>query len=433
MIGGFVIGVLSLGVWAGPASAQAADASLDGDGDRYEWTGTAPVASNPTPGEPPVNPCIDRDAGVCDYEDLEIVGQDGAFRVAIGISTNGADTDDYDLYVYDEAGELVGSSATGGSDELVELYNPAPGTYEIAVQPYLVDEGSTYSGVAEMVFGATETGPYDLLEDDCLEPVPARIDTPYIEDVGQRVELDVLVLLDGITQAEAEPHMADANRSYAAIGIDMAITYDTIDIPSDGTNEGRDTAEGTNVNQLARAQLNGTRPAGIDIVYTLTSKDLWSVDGEGRSYGLLGVADCIGGVRWDHRSFATGEITSIEGANFQGLTLFPIRGYRTTAHEIGHLMGAHHHYFNCVEGIPTEAEDGEVSPCTIMAPYVDLQSDNFGQAEITVIRGHALAFAADDAPPPVVPEGPGGAIPLLVGGMALIVLLRRRSTRTAAA
>jgi len=69
-----------------------------------------------------------------------------------------------------------------------------------------------------------------------------------------------------------------------------------------------------------------------------------------------------------------------------------LAGY--AAHEIGHLLGAHHHYGNCVEGNLSSASDDDISPCTLMFPAVNGASMNFGTLEGLVVRGHAVDYAA---------------------------------------
>ena len=53
----------------------------------------------------------------------------------------------------------------------------------------------------------------------------------------------------------------------------------------------------------SKALFGGARPAGIDVVYTLTSKDIQA----GGNTAVAGLADCIGGVAFDDRAFAVGE------------------------------------------------------------------------------------------------------------------------------
>jgi hypothetical protein len=138
--------------------------------------------------------------------------------------------------------------------------------------------------------------------------------------------------------------------------------------------------------------VGGKRPKGSDVVYLLTAKDLFVIESTGeRSYSLAGVAYCIGGVRYPDAAFAMGEgasawETSLNDATFSA---------KIAAHEIGHVMGAHHHYGNCAEGDRSTDGGGEPSLCTIMWPTdVDLMGMKFGAVESSVIRGHAVRFAS---------------------------------------
>ena len=51
------------------------------------------------------------------------------------------------------------------------------------------------------------------------------------------------------------------------------------------------------------------------------------------------------------------------------------------AHEMGHLIGAHHHYANCVEGNLSSTDQNDLSPCTLMFPAVNFASLNFAALE----------------------------------------------------
>ena len=142
---------------------------------------------------------------------------------------------------------------------------------------------------------------------------------------------------------------------------------------------------------LSRKQFGGERPRGFDVVYTLTDLDMTA---PGLGSAVAGQADCIGGVRYDRHAFAVGEISQYENLRFGPVTFYYAATSKIAAHEIGHLMGAHHHYQDCVEGIPTELEEGEPSPCTLMTNFVDFQSLNFSVVEGATVRGHAVDFAS---------------------------------------
>ncbi|MDQ4095171.1 MAG: M12 family metallo-peptidase [Actinomycetota bacterium] len=251
---------------------------------------------------------------------------------------------------------------------------------------------------------------------DCTELVPESVSVSGVTDGGKTVSLDVYVLLDfkqgaavaaklrrarrtgndslrreakaefQAMVAEAKKHLAKAPSSYAPLDIKLNFKkWGLLDQPRKRIEDSQ------KIINLSRKQFGGTRPRGFDIVYTLTDLDM-TAPGLGRA--VAGQADCIGGVRYDRHAFAVGEISQYENLEFGPLTFYYAATSKIASHEIGHLMGAHHHYQDCVEGIPTEAEHGEPSPCTLMSNFVDFQSLNFSVVEGAVVRGHALDFAA---------------------------------------
>jgi hypothetical protein len=211
---------------------------------------------------------------------------------------------------------------------------------------------------------------------ECIEAVPAAVAVP-----GQAVNLDVRVLLDGVSSSRGASVMADAARSYSPLGITLVPSYQSVSFS--GT-------EGQDIIDQAKATFGGARPAGSDVVLVLTSKDI-EADGDPV---LAGLADCIGGVAFPEHAFAVSEVFPDDGQPIGPLYVFDYKlSGKVAAHEVGHLMGAHHHYANCVEGIPSEAADGDVSPCTLMFNAVNPSSFNFSALNGTVVAGHAQAYA----------------------------------------
>ena len=149
----------------------------------------------------------------------------------------------------------------------------------------------------------------------------------------------------------------------------------------------------------AKQIVGGKPPKGIDIVGVFTTKEMQPATGGAGT--VVGQADCIGGIRWDDTSFfVVSDIRNIENptptSTFGMLGLNPNMDATAEvfAHEIGHLMGAHHHYSNCVEGVLTSAGGGDVSPCTLMFPAVNFASLNFAALEGSTVRGHAVNHAS---------------------------------------
>ena len=210
---------------------------------------------------------------------------------------------------------------------------------------------------------------------ECTELVPAAVSLPP----GVSTSLEVRVLLDGVSQARAQAVMDKARTSYSPLGITVVPSYQAVSFS--GTD-----ADG--LNQQAKALFGGRRPAGTDIVYTLTNKDIQA----GGNNAVAGLADCIGGVAFADSAFAVGEDFAQDAAAIGGLTVAGNMTAKVAAHEIGHLMGGHHHYANCAEGLLSETPS-EVSPCTLMFNAVDASSFNFSQANGLVVRGHGEAYA----------------------------------------
>jgi hypothetical protein len=333
------------------------------------WKGGPFTASNPAG-------CAGAADPTCDHFQLFVnAANNETFMVAV--QAPAGSTDDFDLYVYYPDGTEAASSTTSGNDEAVVVQHRTDrgtGPYEVRVQPWLVSPGATYDGLATL----HQAEPTDVTR-DCLQPLPTVIGLPVV-DGGQRVNLNVSVLLDGVPLARAQQQFSRAAAAYATVNVPLRVTYRTVNFA---------TAEAEALIQLAKNLFGGRRPAGIDIVYVLTNKDIQS----GGNAGVAGLADCIGGVRFPTRAFAVGE--DADGPETIGpFTLMNDGTAKIAAHEIGHLMGGHHHYANCVEGLTSEVDQNEISPCTLMFNFVDVQSINFSTVNQAVVRGHAVQFAA---------------------------------------
>ncbi|HEX6899796.1 MAG TPA: zinc-dependent metalloprotease family protein [Thermoanaerobaculia bacterium] len=339
-----------------------------------QWTGGPYTVGVPSPVG-----CVSPSNPACDAFSLTVNLPSSGYRFSVAIQGE-IEGDDYDLYVYYPDGTEAGNSATSGGTETVVIeHTHAHGTgpYQVRVLPWSVTSGSTYQGVARSTsLNAIE--PEDPVA--CLEPIPVSLGIP-VADLGQTVSLDVAVLLDGVSVAEADTIMDRAALSYAPIGVDLNVVSYTPVVFS-GT-------EGDALIQQAKSHFGGRRPTGADLVYVLSSKDL-TTDGD---TSLAGLADCIGGVRFPNRAFAVGEAVGIEEAVLGPFRLNVDAHPEVAAHELGHLMGVHHHYANCVEG-NLQGDLDDLSPCTLMFNFVDFQSLNFSLLEGAVARGHAVQHAS---------------------------------------
>lgn len=371
-----LLGFLSLAILFTAARAHAAQPNTGqvASGSSAQWTG-GPY----TTGVPNQLGCLTPLNPTCDKFSLTVNLPVGSrFVVA---ATSEIAGDDYDLYVYYPDGTEAGRSANDGGNEAVVIEHTnlhGSGAYKVRVLPFTVTSGSTYKGVA-----STTTLPAIEPEEplDCQELVPASLGLPGITDLGQTVSLDVAVLLDGVSLGDAGLLMTRAAESYAPLGIDLnPVSYTSVSFT--GT-------EGADLIQQAKNFYGGVRPAGSDLVYVLSSKNL-TTDGD---VSLAGLADCIGGVRFASHAFAVGEAQGIAESVLGPFRVNVDAHPEVAAHELGHLMGAHHHYANCVQGL-FQGDADDLSPCTLMFNFVDFQSLNFGILEAAAVRGHAVQYAS---------------------------------------
>jgi hypothetical protein len=195
----------------------------------------------------------------------------------------------------------------------------------------------------------------------CTELVPHTISLD-----GTRVRLDLRILLDGVGKTEARRAVRSMRTAYGPIGIAVAPSYEKVRFR--GT-------DATRLTKQAKRHYDGKRPRGIDVVYTMTSKDITAAGVLGDD--VAGLADCIGGVRFAKRAFAVGEV--IKGGEGTG---------KVMAHEVGHLLGGHHHYTS-PEGLL--ASDPNI--LDLMGPSLSLISLRFSTLNTLMVKGHAQLYA----------------------------------------
>lgn len=196
--------------------------------------------------------------------------------------------------------------------------------------------------------------------------------TPHAVSVtSERVRLDLRILLDGARKREAKMAVASMRKAFGPLGISVAPTYE------------RARLTGTDASKLiaqAKKKYGGKRPAGVDVVYVLTGKDI-ELTGPGAG-DLVGFADCIGGIRYANHAFAIGEVGRVFDPTLDEGT------GKTMAHEIGHLMGGHHHY-SSAEGLLAP----EPAPLSLMGNAIDVVALRFSTLNSLMVRGHAQKYA----------------------------------------
>lgn len=103
-----------------------------------------------------------------------------------------------------------------------------------------------------------------------------------------------------------------------------------------------------------------------------------------KEIGPLGQASCIGSAGMDDRANLV-MTTNSAPFNLLGVQLYSNIYGKTLAHEMGHLLRAHHHYSNCVQATREPISDA----CTLMTPFVDELDEVIGSVEAVVMRGWA--------------------------------------------
>ena len=380
------LAAVALGLCAcGPASTPAPESKGSAASTGYldNWQGRVAV-SVPGALAPTVSPCATETDPACDHHRLVVPASVKQVLVAIQAGKSQDEeiyTNDLDLYVYDDHNNLLAWFGDADGNESLVFETTGAAYYDVRVAAYLAEPNAPYTAVAKEVGGQ----PLDDVA-DCTEAVPAAAGASGVTDAGQKIELSVALLLDGTDAARATEVMNKAREAYAPLGIELTLlSQRKVTIQS---------SDSLQILEEAKALSGGVPPAGADLVAVFTSKQMQS--GAGGASTVIGQADCIGGIRFPAHSFAVvTDVADIEPLQVApGFYLDMDATAETMAHEIGHLMGAQHHYANCVEGNTTSAGAGDVSPCTLMFPAVDGESLQFGALEGLVVRGHAVDYAA---------------------------------------
>lgn len=184
----------------------------------------------------------------------------------------------------------------------------------------------------------------------------------------------MLVLLDGVDQERGEQVMEKAAEAFEPLKIELTNTYQAADLPP---------GDGQLMLSHAMNEVGPDVPAGFDVVHVLTSKTL----------NVFGQADCIGGVAFRDRAYSVS--SDVEDRPIQligdiGFGFIEDLAAKIAAHEIGHLMGGHHHLGNCI--LDTLATDP--AGCTVMLDPAPLPSQlAFSTLNGAIVRGHAVRYA----------------------------------------
>jgi hypothetical protein len=246
--------------------------------------------------------------------------------------------------------------------------------------------------VAAVALAATATGagaarpaPADL-ETSCDEAVPEKVPEQVSAQhalADEPIAFDVSVLLDRVSRRRGDAVFAKVREIYAQIDVDVRYTLERVRLAASEQPRPDDLIG------LARRHFGGGRPAGVDAVYVLSGRDF--------ADAAVGQASCVGGIKYPEEAFAAGrdygDGETQDGGIAGGVSTLKDASARVAAHELGHLLGAHHHYATCTEAqAPAE---GYSSPCSLMTAHLRLATTYFGPLEAAVARGYAEEYVAD--------------------------------------
>lgn len=228
--------------------------------------------------------------------------------------------------------------------------------------------------------------PIDDTEDTCsiTSMSPSAAYVPAV-DSDDTIPVDLFLVGDrGISEYRMTELVARAQKAYTPLGMKLDVVG-TKQVSLEGTD-----SKGL-LNQSKSLFPDGERPADADAVLIFTSVNMTNASGD----SVAGQADCVGGIEFPTKAFVVIEDDRSDApTKFSGVTMFGHTAAKILAHELAHLFGAHHQYANCAEGIPSEMDDTEASPCTVMFNDVGLVSLAFGVLEGSVVRGYALQHLA---------------------------------------
>ena len=374
----------TLGLAPTADAATPAAGTVDATHPQVTWSGGPLLFSTLGTGCKPKTP-------QCDVYTLTIGALPaGAPDVVVSVAARNA-TDVLSMYVYGPSGTLVAEDTELTANPRVALRGPTAGKYSVRIEALLGTGPVSYDAVA----AATDAGAPPDEEVPCtgddagLGPPPAEVLAAALNDDGRAVRLDVLVLLDGVSQEFAASFFEQVERPYAELDIEVVPTFRALPagaITSDVTTE---------IIDQAKDQVPDRRvPDEFDVVELLTHRDITALG----LNAVAGQAECIGGSAFKEHSFNVSEAqedVDQSGIRFGPVTLVPNVAAKITAHEIGHLFGGQHHFANCVDGLDAgELTTEDSSPCSLMFNSADFISLHFDTINSKIVRGYALTYAS---------------------------------------
>ena len=238
-------------------------------------------------------------------------------------------------------------------------------------------------GVADALSPKSDVLPVYDVAIDCERILPTREAVDHvIPGAGSLIPLNVLVVVDRRDITKAEASFKLASKAFERVGIDLNWRMRRKSIPNLGL-------ETEPYLKWLKKGTGGMRPRGFDVVYLATSHRLYS----------NGQADCIGGIAYAQHAFAVGALEwyGVLGVRVVGYSEDLLQGppvvdggAKLVVHEIGHLLGGHHHFGSC--GTPPEPDD-PTHPCDVMNPALVQQIGlHYGPVNAAIVRQHAQKY-----------------------------------------
>jgi hypothetical protein len=236
-------------------------------------------------------------------------------------------------------------------------------------------------------------------EADCLGPVPF----PATQLTRKSLRADIVVALDGVSIHRAKQIMRRAAMPYAPGPIPQITPDVRLNVIAYHDLTGKFDSS------LVTAGVTGYAPIASDMMSTLiryynlnypnlrrdaihllTSQDIGSDLGNGqRNNGILGITDCIGAIGTKY-AFSIAEAGVVKQLPIGPFTFYADLDAKVTAHELGHVFGAQHHYAQCGQSA-TAALDHRPDVCSLMFNDADVIDLHFNPVEVAAIRGFAEA------------------------------------------
>ncbi len=222
----------------------------------------------------------------------------------------------------------------------------------------------------------------------CTEETPDVVSTAMPD--APAVPLRVLIFNDHVPPAHVATALKETARVLATAGVKATFVVKRLDLRAEGTNaEGEPALSVETAHAASRKATGGKEPRGIDIVHLLTTRDLYQAG----TYTVAGHAECIGGIRYAGWSYSASEaelrVRYLKGTS---IVMQPDNTGRNTAHEIGHLLGAHHHYGTCGETAAEELTRSRGGVCSVMFPDSAVHGGRFDALNARIVRGHVEKY-----------------------------------------